>query len=68
LNFTGSADGGSSFTYQWRKDGVAIPEATDATLNTTADTTAGNYIYDVVVSNPVTSVGIVSNQITITVR
>jgi|GEM_PF-1593672 len=49
-SFTVSATG-SSLTYQWRKDGVAIPGATSATYSLAAAQTAQAGLYDVVVTN-----------------
>jgi hypothetical protein len=67
LAFSASGTGGSGFTYQWRKNGIDIPGATNSTLNTTADTTAGTATYSVRVFNPITPAGVLSNVITITV-
>lgn len=52
--------GGTSFNYQWRKNGVAIAGATNSTLTLTAVTTADAGNYDVVVSN---SVGLVISSL-----
>ena len=45
VSFTVSNDGERPFTYQWRKDAVAIPGATDATLviNSAVAVSAGSY-------------------------
>lgn len=45
------ATGGTSFTYQWRKNGVAIAGATSPALTLTGVTGADTGIYDVVVTN-----------------
>ncbi len=45
------ATGGTSFTYQWRKNGVAIAGATNSTLTLTGVTGADSGVYDVVVTN-----------------
>lgn len=68
LNFSAAAAGGASFTYQWRKNGENISGATDAVLQTTADIGVGDYLYDVVIFNPVTPAGVTSDPITITVQ
>jgi hypothetical protein len=47
---------GNALQYQWRKDGVAIPEATSAILSLTSTLTADSGIYDCVVSNACTTV------------
>jgi len=67
LIFNASAEGGDEHSYQWRKDNVDIPGATQPVLNTTANDFPGTAIYDVRVSNPLTPAGIYSNQITITI-
>lgn len=56
VNFGVSASGTAPFTYQWRKDGVAIAGATSATylINSTAISDAGSYT--VIVTNSVGSV------------
>jgi hypothetical protein len=68
MNFSASAVGGASFTYQWRKNGENISGATDAVLQTNADIGAGDYHYDVVVYNPVTPSGVISDPIIISVQ
>lgn len=68
LNFSASAEGGASFTYQWRLNGEIIPGATDATVQITAEAGAGDYNYDVVVYNPVTPAGVISDPVIITVQ
>lgn len=45
------ATGGTSFTYQWRKNGVAISGATNPAFTLTGVTGADTGIYDVVVTN-----------------
>ena len=52
-SFSISATGPGPITYQWRKDGVALPGATTTTLALTAVTAndAGNY--DALITNPV---------------
>lgn len=54
LTFTATVTGYPPFTYQWRKDGQVIPEATSAayTVPYLVSTDAG-HSYDVVVSNVV---------------
>lgn len=49
--FTVLANGGGFIRYQWRKNGIAIPNAFDASLSITAVKQTDNGIYDVVVSN-----------------
>jgi hypothetical protein len=63
-NFSVSASGTAPFTYQWRKDGIAIPAATSSTytISSTASSDAGSY--SVVVSNSVGSA--TSNAATLT--
>jgi hypothetical protein len=50
--FQVSANGESPLLYQWRKEGIAIPDATNATLELTGVTKNDAGRYDVVVSNP----------------
>ncbi|HUG12815.1 MAG TPA: immunoglobulin domain-containing protein, partial [Opitutaceae bacterium] len=49
--FNVSASGTSPFTYQWRKDGVAISGATGSSFSITSATLANAGTYTVVVSN-----------------
>lgn len=60
VTFSASATGGSSFNYQWRRNGIAIVGATNATLTINGVTTldAGNY--DVQVSN---GIGLVTSSL-----
>jgi hypothetical protein len=54
LTFTASvASGLAPFTYQWRRNGVAIPKATNATLVLTNLQRSQEGVYDVVVKNAV---------------
>lgn len=46
---------GSNLTYQWRKNGAAIPGATSATFTIASASEADAGSYDCVVSNPATS-------------
>ena len=55
VRLTVTADGTEPFSYQWRKDGVAIPGATAATLALSNLTLANAGLYDVTVSNEVGS-------------
>ncbi|HZX95006.1 MAG TPA: immunoglobulin domain-containing protein, partial [Myxococcales bacterium] len=50
-SFTVAATGNGTVTYQWRKDGVVLPGATQATLSFTAVTPANAGVYDCVVTN-----------------
>ncbi|MEY2751069.1 MAG: hypothetical protein RLZZ550_1040, partial [Verrucomicrobiota bacterium] len=47
--------GTGPFTYQWRKDGVAIAGATQSTYSIPAQNVAGSASYDVVVAGPVST-------------
>lgn len=49
--FTVSANGGGFTRYQWRKNGVDIPNAFSTSLNITSVNRADNGTYDVVISN-----------------
>jgi alpha-tubulin suppressor-like RCC1 family protein len=51
ITFTATARGATPFTYQWRRNGVAIPKATDATLVLTNLQRSQEGLYDVVVKN-----------------
>ena len=51
--FSVSASGSPVLTYQWRKDGLAIPAATNATLTLSNVQTTNSGTYDVVVTNSV---------------
>lgn len=50
--FTVVASGAGPFTYQWSKDGVALPSATAATLSRSALSAADAGSYTVVVTGP----------------
>lgn len=63
--FAVSASGSGPLAYQWRKDGVALAGATNATLTLSAVQTAQAGSYTVVVSNALGSV--TSNAATLTV-
>ena len=64
--FTVAATGSSPLTYQWRKDGTAIPGAT-ATTFTVASVTAANVgSYSVIVSNSVSSLTSTAAALTLT--
>jgi len=54
VTFTVAATG-SGLTYQWRKDGVAIGNATSATLTLNSVTRAASGVYSVVVTSGGTS-------------
>ncbi|HYF34899.1 MAG TPA: immunoglobulin domain-containing protein, partial [Prosthecobacter sp.] len=54
-SFTVSATGDGALTYQWRKDGVNIPNATAAVYSIASVQEAHQGSYDVVVSNASTS-------------
>ncbi|MEY2879557.1 MAG: hypothetical protein RLZZ15_1937 [Verrucomicrobiota bacterium] len=53
--FSASALGTAPFTFQWRKNGVAIPGATNTTLSITNATALDAATYDAVISNIVGS-------------
>jgi len=67
LIFSASAEGGSDHTFQWLKNDVAIPGATNSTYETTASDTAGDTDYAVRAFNDSTPDGFLSETITITV-
>ncbi len=46
-----TAAGTAPFSYQWLKDGVAIPQATNATFSILAATVADSGVYSVLVAN-----------------
>ncbi len=56
VTFEVSATGSASFTYQWRKNGVAIVGATSPVLTLNGVTAADSASYDVVVTNVLGSV------------
>jgi cyclophilin family peptidyl-prolyl cis-trans isomerase len=68
LTFTVSVSGGGDYTYQWRKNGADIPDATGSILNITAEGIPGTTNYEVVVFNPATPSGVASSPITITIE
>lgn len=47
-----AADGQEPLRYQWRRNGVAVPGATNASLTIGGDTGISLGIYDVVITNP----------------
>ena len=51
--FSVTASGSPVLAYQWRKDGLAIPAATNATLTLGNVQTTNSGTYDVVVTNSV---------------
>jgi hypothetical protein len=51
LTFTASADGSPAPTFQWMKDGVAIPGATAATFVISSANSTHNGVYNAVASN-----------------
>lgn len=51
LNLEVLASGSATLAYQWRRDGVAIPQATTAALAQPAATALDSGDYDVIVSN-----------------
>ncbi len=55
VTFSVAATGTAPFSYVWRKNGVAIPEATGSTLVLTAITSADAGSYDCVVTNVASS-------------
>lgn len=63
--FTYTATGSFPRTHQWRRDGVAIPGATQATYTINAVTTADAATYSVVVSNSEGSVTSASASLTV---
>lgn len=67
LTFTVTVSGGGDYTYQWRKNGINIPDATGSILNITAEGTPGTTNYDIVVFNPATPSGVASPPIAITI-
>lgn len=64
---TVTADGTKPFTYQWRKDGLSLPGATDESLRLAGVTSAHAGTYDVQVSNSAGSVASV-NAIVLTIE
>jgi len=65
VTFAVSAGGGTSFSYQWRKNGVAIVGATSASLTLTGVTVADAGNYDVLVGNSLGTVTSSLAQLTI---
>lgn len=65
LSLSVSATGSAPFTYQWRKDGVAISGANQATFSRSNLQVSDSGAYSVVISNVAGSVTSVSAQITI---
>ncbi len=66
VNFTVVASGTAPFTYQWRKGGQNIQNATNATLTLSNVQTGDAGSYDVIVTNSVSSA--TSNAATLTVN
>ena len=65
--FAVGVDGSGPFTFQWRKDGVAIPGSTSAVLTLDGVTTSSAGSYSVVVSNAASS-GVTSSAAVLTVN
>ncbi|MFN7020870.1 MAG: immunoglobulin domain-containing protein [Phycisphaerales bacterium] len=63
--FSVAATGSGTITYQWRKDGVNIPDATADTLTIASASAADEAMYDCVVS---TCEGVNSNAVALTVN
>ncbi len=59
------ATGSGDLSYQWRKDGVALPDATDATFSIEEASLSDAGTYDVVISNG--GVSVTSSGATLTV-
>jgi len=66
INLTVVATGNPAPTYQWRKSGSNIPNATNATYTINSATTGDAGIYTVVVTNSISSV--TSNEAVVTVN
>lgn len=66
VTFGVAASGTAPFSYQWRKDGTAIPGATTASYMIAGTTTAHSGVYTVVVSNGAGTT--VSDNATLTVN
>jgi hypothetical protein len=64
--FSVTAQGAPQLRYQWRKGGQVIEGATNSTYVITG-TTSANGVYDVVVYNDITTGGIASNEVSLTV-
>ena len=67
VTFIASAQG-TDLIYQWRKNGINIPNQTRSTFEITSAVTGDTSTYDVLVSNSVTTGGIASNSIALTVQ
>lgn len=67
VTFTASAQG-TNPTYQWRKNFIDIPNQTGSTFEISSAVTGDTSTYDVVVSNSVTTTGIPSNSVALTVQ
>ena len=65
--FSVSASGEGPLTYQWRKDGVAIPGATTSTYAVTGATAAAAGAYDVVVRDSLGSLTTAVGRLTVNV-
>jgi hypothetical protein len=66
-SFSVAATGSAPLTYQWRKNGAAIPGATGALYNTPATSSADNgVVFSVVVSNAVGSITSANATLTVT--
>src|SRR5205823_4623904 len=63
-SFSTSASGSGPFTYQWRKDGLEIPGATDSILTIASVTNTDAGTYSVVVTGPCSTL---TNSATLTV-
>ncbi|GEP42010.1 immunoglobulin domain-containing protein [Brevifollis gellanilyticus] len=68
LTFNVSVTGGFGHSFQWRRGNEDIGSGTSSTLNTTAPTDPGSYIYSVDVNNAVSNSPVTSNSVTIIVN
>lgn len=67
VTFTAASLGTGPFTYEWRKDSVVIPSATGITYTINNATVADTGNYQVVVRNSVSTGGVASSNVSLTV-